>query len=289
MKNIKITLFLLLFAVAFNGYAKFSYVYGKDPDMTPVDTSYIDVVFNYEVTDTILKKSRSLQNVVLIGDSHIKYMSWGVILADSAWSSIPLSERMPETEAVKKRWFQVSSKFKTNSDYIIIDINNKSLYDKKFYSATSYYYEEPLPEFEWRVNDEISDTIIGYPCKTAECFFRGRHWKVWFSEDLPMPYGPWKFHGLPGMILKAEDISGAHKFVAEEIIDNKCQICKYLKEPINYFRTTRERDLEEHEDYAKNAAAMLVQMGMLSNPVDKDGNPLPLPNRRLLYNPLELE
>ena len=275
--------------MAFNGYAKFSYVYGKDPDMTPVDTSYIDVVFNYEVTDTILKKSRSLQNVVLIGDSHIKYMSWGVILADSAWSSIPLSERMPETEAVKKRWFQVSSKFKTNSDYIIIDINNKSLYDKKFYSATSYYYEEPLPEFEWRVNDEISDTIIGYPCKTAECFFRGRHWKVWFSEDLPMPYGPWKFHGLPGMILKAEDISGAHKFVAEEIIDNKCQICKYLKEPINYFRTTRERDLEEHEDYAKNAAAMLVQMGMLSNPVDKDGNPLPLPNRRLLYNPLELE
>ena len=282
-------LFILLSAMAFNGYAKFSYVYGKDPDMTPVDTSYIDVVFNYEVTDTILKKSRSLQNVVLIGDSHIKYMSWGVILADSAWSSIPLSERMPETEAVKKRWFQVSSKFKTNSDYIIIDINNKSLYDKKFYSATSYYYEEPLPEFEWRVNDEISDTIIGYPCKTAECFFRGRHWKVWFSEDLPMPYGPWKFHGLPGMILKAEDISGAHKFVAEEIIDNKCQICKYLKEPINYFRTTRERDLEEHEDYAKNAAAMLVQMGMLSNPVYKDGNPLPLPNRRLLYNPLELE
>ena len=282
-------LFILLSAMAFNGYAKFSYVYGKDPDMTPVDTSYIDVVFNYEVTDTILKKSRSLQNVVLIGDSHIKYMSWGVILADSAWSSIPLSERMPETEAVKKRWFQVSSKFKTNSDYIIIDINNKSLYDKKFYSATSYYYEEPLPEFEWRVNDEISDTIIGYPCKTAECFFRGRHWKVWFSEELPMPYGPWKFHGLPGMILKAEDISGAHKFVAEEIVDNKCQICKYLKEPINYFRTTRERDLEEHEDYAKNAAAMLVQMGMLSNPVDKDGNPLPLPNRRLLYNPLELE
>ena len=134
-----ILLFILLIAVALNGDAKFSYVYGKDPDMTPVDTSYIDVVFNYEVTDTILKKSRSLQNVVLIGDSHIKYMSWGVILADSAWSSIPLSERMPETEAVKKRWFQVSSKFKTNSDYIIIDINNKSLYDKKFCSATSYF------------------------------------------------------------------------------------------------------------------------------------------------------
>ena len=134
-----ILLFILLIAMALNGHAKFSYVYGKDPDMTPVDTSYIDVVFNYEVTDTILKKSRSLQNVVLIGDSHIKYMSWGVILADSAWSSIPLSERMPETEAVKKRWFQVSSKFKTNSDYIIININNKSLYDKKFYSATSYF------------------------------------------------------------------------------------------------------------------------------------------------------
>lgn len=284
-----ILLFILLIAVALNGHAKFSYVYGKDPDMTPVDTSYIDVIFNYEVTDTILKKTRSFKDVVLIGDSHIKYMSWGSVLADSAWNNIPISERSPVTEKVKNRWHMTRSQFRPHLRYLVIDLKQKSLYNRDFYNATSYYYEEALPEFEWRVNDEISDTIIGYPCKTAECSFRGRHWKVWFSEELPMPYGPWKFHGLPGMILKAEDISGAHKFVAEEIVDNKCQICKYLKEPIDYFRTTRERDLEEHEDYAKNAAAMLVQMGMLSNPVDKDGNPLPLPNRRLLYNPLELE
>ena len=37
----------------------------------------------------------------------------------------------------------------------------------------------------------------------ATTHFRGRDWKVWFSEEIPLPLGPWKLGGLPGLILAA--------------------------------------------------------------------------------------
>lgn len=67
-----------------------------------------------------------------------------------------------------------------------------------------YYYEEPIEDMEWRLLPDTM-TIIGYPCRRAECDFRGRTWRVWYAPDIAVDAGPWKLHGLPGLILQAED------------------------------------------------------------------------------------
>lgn len=69
-----------------------------------------------------------------------------------------------------------------------------------------HYYEEPIEDMSWRL---LSDTmtIVGYPCRSAECDFRGRTWRVWYAPDIAVDAGPWKLHGLPGLILLAEDAS----------------------------------------------------------------------------------
>ena len=60
--------------------------------------------------------------------------------------------------------------------------------------------------FNWQLED--GDSIFcSYPCKRATLDFRGRKWNVWYSLDLPYSDGPWKFCGLPGLILSAEDSS----------------------------------------------------------------------------------
>lgn len=38
----------------------------------------------------------------------------------------------------------------------------------------------------------------------ATTIFRGRKWTVYFTEDIPLPLGPWKLGALPGLILSAE-------------------------------------------------------------------------------------
>lgn len=39
--------------------------------------------------------------------------------------------------------------------------------------------------------------------------------------DLPISSSPWKFYGFPGLILKAEDTTGTHRFEAYSLLEGK--------------------------------------------------------------------
>ena len=56
----------------------------------------------------------------------------------------------------------------------------------------------------WSFKD--STKMVGnYITQKATTHFRGRSYTVWFSHEIPVPFGPWKLHGLPGLILQAYD------------------------------------------------------------------------------------
>ena len=66
------------------------------------------------------------------------------------------------------------------------------------------FYVEPIPSQDWQMSDE-TEMIAGYLCQKATCNFRGRNYTAWFAMDIPINLGPWKFCGLPGLILKVYD------------------------------------------------------------------------------------
>lgn len=70
-------------------------------------------------------------------------------------------------------------------------------------------WHEETPAFDWRITADTC-TVMGYACRKAVTEFRGRVWHVWFCPALPVDSGPYKFRGLPGLILKAEDTAGAY-------------------------------------------------------------------------------
>ena len=78
-------------------------------------------------------------------------------------------------------------------------------------SMDGFKYEEPISKMKWKMLGKDS-VIAGYPCQLAETNFRGRTWKAWFTLDIPIPNGPWKLGGLPGLILKATDSKGFYSF-----------------------------------------------------------------------------
>ena len=82
---------------------------------------------------------------------------------------------------------------------------------------------------KWKMLGKDS-VIAGYPCQLAETNFRGRTWKAWFTLDIPIPNGPWKLGGLPGLILKATDHTGWYDFDCAGIQNITAQPITVLKE-----------------------------------------------------------
>lgn len=68
-----------------------------------------------------------------------------------------------------------------------------------------FVYPDSVPSLEWNFSDEETDSIIGYDCRKATVEFAGRSYTAWFTPEIPLPFGPYKFGGLPGLILKLED------------------------------------------------------------------------------------
>lgn len=67
-----------------------------------------------------------------------------------------------------------------------------------------YSYEEDIDSLKWSVK---SDTIryAGFTCQRADLIFGGRKWIAWFASEIPISDGPYKFAGLPGLIIKIYD------------------------------------------------------------------------------------
>lgn len=79
-----------------------------------------------------------------------------------------------------------------------------------------FRYEEDMPIFDWSISDSTR-IILGFTCFKATCSFRGRDYTAWFSPEIPAMTGPWKFSGLPGLILEAYDSHKEYIFTAERI------------------------------------------------------------------------
>jgi GLPGLI family protein len=76
---------------------------------------------------------------------------------------------------------------------------------------TTYYYQEPASPFAWVITPTTT-TIAGYACQRATTTFGGRTWEAWFTRAVPIPEGPYKFYGLPGLIVKVGDKRGHYLF-----------------------------------------------------------------------------
>ena len=70
---------------------------------------------------------------------------------------------------------------------------------------------EDIPAQQWLLHPETRQ-IGGHLCQRATCLFRGREWTAWYATDLPVPEGPWKLRGLPGLIMLAHDAHHEHEW-----------------------------------------------------------------------------
>lgn len=79
--------------------------------------------------------------------------------------------------------------------------------------APLVYVTEPRPQHDWQFSNATKE-VAGFTCKAATTVFRGRTYTCWYTSEIPLPFGPWKLSGLPGLILEAASEDGAYKITA---------------------------------------------------------------------------
>ena len=104
---------------------------------------------------------------------------------------------------------------RSNIDYVIEkDFKTGVKTFKSRIARDQYSYEEDRA-MDWKILPET--TKIGdYKTQKAETNFGGRTWFAWFTTDVPIQDGPYKFSGLPGLIVKLEDSKGDYSFDLKE-------------------------------------------------------------------------
>jgi len=106
----------------------------------------------------------------------------------------------PESATIEK----IGNNKKASNIYYS-DYTNKKGYTKKNIDGKTYLASEDMQKITWVIQPKKQKTIMGFVCEQAVGNFRGRKYTVWFTSEIPVPFGPWKLHGLPGLILEAKD------------------------------------------------------------------------------------
>ena len=158
--------------------------------------------FFYELTFKPKKGIDSLQKAVMILDVTDKKSLYRDYLTVSQDSVLKIEvEKMQKAGVFKdlSKSFQMPKfAYKITKEYPTMKVN----FSERMLNSVFGYNEEP--KFNWKISND-KQKIGEYEAQKATTEFGGRKWTAWFSESIPFPDGPYKFSGLPGLIVKIED------------------------------------------------------------------------------------
>jgi len=128
---------------------------------------------------------------------------------------------------------------------------------------------ENLHLFKWNILPTKDTLILGYKCQTATADFRGRKYTAYFSQELNSFGGPWKFDGLPGLILS---VSSQDKyFIIEPIKIALNSANAYIDNP---YKELKEEDVLNWQEFKKNFAKSLKSIAKKFKAQNDDGSTL---------------
>ena len=158
--------------------------------------------FFYELTFKPKKGIDSLQKAVMILDVTNKKSLYRDYLTVSQDSVLKIEvEKMQKAGVFKdlSKSFQMPKfAYKITKEYPTMKVN----FSERMLNSVFGYNEEP--KFNWKISND-KQKIGEYEAQKATTEFGGRKWTAWFTESIPFPDGPYKFSGLPGLIVKIED------------------------------------------------------------------------------------
>ena len=147
--------------------------------------------------------------------------------------------------------------------------------------TTDYKCTENVETPDWQLIPDSATTIIGYHCQLAKTNFKGRTWLAWYAEDIPVPEGPWKLCGLPGLILRAYDAQHQFYLNAIGLEDLKG------KETLTYAKPEEAEKVSQSDLTKIKLRDDGSEMLRYEKWTDENGKPIKPKARKRVFNPIE--
>ena len=217
--------------------------------------------------------------ILQIGKSHQAYLDYGELRRDSIWNAAAKG---------RKSYGEFSAESRAAADdtfshlKLIFDRSRAIINAHDAIFLSKYHYTEPIPQLQWTMVRGDS-TILGYPCHKATTHFRGRDYIAWYTEEIPFPYGPFKFGGLPGLITCIYDTQREHIYTLVGFEKAPSEDYIYERARRHWFETTREV-LAKQQKYFHEQPNLFTPDILTPDPRNKA-----IKRKSKPYNPIELE
>ena len=204
--------------------------------------------FQEDSTDENSLKSEA--GVLYLSEEQSRYSSLGKAIKDSLENMTnPVVMRMDEYNQM------TDFKYTIYKDY---QENELILAEKVFQYELKY--KQDLKQIDWEIQPENKE-ILGFSVQKATGDFAGRNYIAWFAPELPFSDGPYKFSGLPGLILEISDLKNHYHFSLTAFQELANPVDKLLN--LDNYKTVSQQELDQvRDDYNRDPIGTMQKAGI---------------------------
>lgn len=228
-----------------------------------VDSAYLSVYYEVWIRpdSTKLDKYKKGQTILKISDNYTNFCDYYHLMVDSLGLYLDANKKNRQDQQTQEL-FEASI---GNIKWYMATMNNiktETTLNQFYTGINAYEYTFDTPKIAWNLVQ--GDSIIAnHRCKKATGHYAGRNYIAWYTEDTALPYGPYIFGGLPGLIIEIYDTNQNYIFTfngMEHHPNHKKEMYNYKKSFIDRIKTTsRETALTAWKNETENYRNLSVE------------------------------
>ncbi|NOX45393.1 MAG: GLPGLI family protein [Chlorobi bacterium] len=264
---------ILMFSISLSTSAQLRFDY----PVTEIEPTQLIVTYtlDYLMDTTNPNFIRNADMLLFLGENSSKFIGKEKYISDT------IMRKITNTDEFQAFLMDRNRPFPKFSYAIFKNYPTKKITFIEHIIGGTFKFEEDLDLFNWQLSNDTA-TMCGYKVQKASCDFGGRSWVAWFSPEIPYSDGPYKFNGLPGLIVKIGDTREHYVFKLISIIKpEKRQMIDILEKDFiksskqNFFRA-KDAFRDDILNRAKEAGLSSKDQQTAARNMAKRNNPIEL-------------
>ncbi len=216
-----------------------------------IDYAKIKLAYHLDWQPSPSDSSRRMQDNVLvfIGDSITTSMAENIYIRDSLIRNVEPSILWQDLSVIPGTFLR----FITFSNY-----PTGKLKTVDYVWSDRYVYTEPAQVVQWQLHRDTL-TINGVLCQKATTDLGSRDWIAWFAPGTGINSGPYKFHGLPGLIVKLKDTEEHYIFNLISAKESSEGIPMHYPTNSTMISTTKNAFLQTQNRFTQNPSHYIIE------------------------------